>query len=143
MTQAKHGDKVRIDLVGTLEDGTVFQSTLAADACDDDDCGCDDDDCGHDHADDQGCGCASGPVEVQIGAGEIFPQIEQALIGMAPGETRSVTIAAADAFGVLLLRRAEAHLTAGWEYTNALPRRNVRLRLFSEAKRAIVEVRHD
>ena len=77
-----------------------------ADACDDDDCGCDDDGCGcdddgcgHDHADDEGCGCASGPIEVQIGAEEIFPQIEQALIGMAPGETRSVTIAAADAFG--------------------------------------------
>ncbi len=113
MTQAKSGDKVRIDLVGTLDDGTVFQSTLASDACDDDDCGCDDDDCGcdddgcgcdddgcgHDHADDEGCGCASGPIEVQIGAGEIFPQIEQALIGMAPGETRSVTIAAAEAFG--------------------------------------------
>ena len=30
MTQAKSGDKVRIDLVGTLDDGTVFQSTLAS-----------------------------------------------------------------------------------------------------------------
>jgi peptidylprolyl isomerase len=106
MTQAKQGDKVRIDLVGTLDDGTVFQSTLASDACDDDDCGCDDDGCGcdddgcgHDHADDEGCGCATGPIEVQIGSGEIFPQIEQALIGMVPGETRSVTIAAAEAFG--------------------------------------------
>ena len=44
-------------------------------------------------------GCASGPIDVHLGTGEIFPQIEQALIGMAPGETRSVTIAAADAFG--------------------------------------------
>lgn len=94
MAQAKQGDKVRIDLVGTLDDGTVFQSTLDSDECDDDDCGCDDA-----HAADEGCGCASGPIDVQLGSGDIFPQIEEALIGMAPGETRSVTIAAADAFG--------------------------------------------
>lgn len=97
MAHVKQGDKVRIDLVGTLEDGTVFQSTLASDACDDD--SCDDDSCGHDHGADEGCGCAIGPLDVQIGSGDIFPQIETALIGMAPGETRSVTIAAADAFG--------------------------------------------
>ncbi|TLM67321.1 MAG: peptidylprolyl isomerase [Deltaproteobacteria bacterium] len=94
MAQAKQGDKVRIDLVGTLDDGTVFQSTLADAGCDDDDCGCDDG-----HGTDEGCGCVSGPLDIEIGAGEIFPQIEELLIGMAPGETRSVTIAAADAFG--------------------------------------------
>lgn len=94
MAQAKSGDKVRIDLVGTLDDGTVFQSTLDSDECDDDGCGCDDA-----HAADEGCGCGCGPLDVQIGSGDIFPQIEEALIGMAPGDTRSVTIAAADAFG--------------------------------------------
>lgn len=99
MTQAKQGDKVRIDLVGTLDDGTVFQSTLESEECDDDGCGCDDNGCGHSHGENEDCGCASGPIDVQIGAGEIFPQIEQALIGMAPGETRTITIAAADAFG--------------------------------------------
>lgn len=99
MAQAKQGDKVRIDLVGTLDDGTVFQSTLVSDACEDDDCGCDDTGCSDGHGSDEGCGCASGPIDVQIGSGEIFPQIEEVLIGMTPGETRSVTIAAADAFG--------------------------------------------
>ncbi len=97
MAQAKTGDKVRIDLVGTLDDGTVFQSTLASDACDDD--SCDDDSCGHGHGADEGCGCAVGPLDLQVGTGDVFPQIEQALVGMAPGETRRVTIAAADAFG--------------------------------------------
>jgi len=97
MAQVKTGDKVRIDLVGTLDDGTVFQSTLASDACDDD--SCDDDSCGHGHGADEGCGCATGPLDLQIGAGDVFPQIEEALIGMAPGETRRVTIAPADAFG--------------------------------------------
>jgi peptidylprolyl isomerase len=92
MAQAKQGDKVRIDLVGTLDDGTVFQSTLASNACADDSC-----DPGH--GADEGCGCAAGPLDVEIGSGDIFPEIEEALIGMAPGETRRVTIAAADAFG--------------------------------------------
>lgn len=98
MAQAKQGDKVRIDLVGTLEDGTVFQSTLDNDVCEDDDCGCDDS-CGHDHGDDEGCGCVSGPLDMEIGGGEVFPQIEQTLVGMSPGETRRVTVAAVDAFG--------------------------------------------
>jgi len=97
MAQVKTGDKVRIDLVGTLDDGTVFQSTLASDACDDD--SCDDDSCGHDHGADEGCGCANGPLDVQVGSGDVFPQIEETLIGMSPGETRRVTIAAAEAFG--------------------------------------------
>ena len=100
MTQVKQGDKVRIDLVGTLDDGTVFQNTLESVDCDDD--GCTDDSCGcgdgHSHAD-EGCGCASGPLDLEVGAGEVFPQLEQLLLGMAPGEARSVTIAAADAFG--------------------------------------------
>ena len=99
MAQVKQGDKVRIDLVGTLDDGTVFQSTLASDACDDD--SCDDAGCGcsDQPGADEGCGCASGPLDVQIGSGDIFPQIEQTLIGMAAGETRTVTIPAAEAFG--------------------------------------------
>jgi peptidylprolyl isomerase len=97
MGQVKQGDKVRIDLVGTLQDGTVFQSTLVSDACDDD--SCEDDSCGHDHGADEGCGCASGPLDMVVGAGELFTQLEETLVGMTPGETRTVTIAAADAFG--------------------------------------------
>jgi peptidylprolyl isomerase len=99
MAQVKNGDKVRIDLVGTLDDGTVFQSTLTSVECDDE--GCEDDSCGcgDDSGADEGCGCASGPIDIHLGSGDIFPQIEQALIGMTPGETRTVTIAAAEAFG--------------------------------------------
>lgn len=98
MAQVKEGDMVRIDLVGTLEDGTVFQSTLASVGCDDDDCD-DDGCCSSGHGDDEGCGCSSGPIDIHLGKGDIFPQIEAALIGMAPGETRTVTVPAADAFG--------------------------------------------
>jgi peptidylprolyl isomerase len=38
-------------------------------------------------------------MELTIGEGELFTQIDEALIGMATGETKSVVIPAADAFG--------------------------------------------
>jgi len=97
MAQAKQGDKVKIDYTGTLEDGTVFDSTLESE-CDSDECGCEEDgDCGDDEC---GCGCEeSGPMELTIGAGELFPLIDEALVGMAPGDKKTVVIPAADAFG--------------------------------------------
>lgn len=88
MSQAKQGDKVRFNFEGRLEDGTVFDTTYESiGSCDDDSC------------DDDGCGCESGPMEIEIGAEDFFPQVEQALIGMAPGEKKTITIACEDAFG--------------------------------------------
>lgn len=93
MAQAKQGDRVRIDFTGTLDDGTVFDSTLDEVECADE---CDADE----HATgDCGCGCESGPMELTIGEGELFPQIEEALVGMSPGEEKTVVIPAAEAFG--------------------------------------------
>lgn len=93
MAQAKQGDKVRIDFTGTLKDGTIFDSTLEEMECADE---CDADE----HATgDCGCGCEAGPMELTVGAGQIFPQIDEALIGMAPGEEKTVVIPAAEAFG--------------------------------------------
>lgn len=83
MATAKKGDKVRIDYTGTLGDGSVFDSTSPEHAC------CEDDD----------CGCESGPMELTIGEEDFFPQIEEALVGMAPGESKTVVILAEDAFG--------------------------------------------
>ncbi len=98
MAIAKKGDRVTINFVGTLEDGTVFDSTLDidTDSCcsegEDHASGCDSDDCG--------CGCGeSGPMELIIGEEDFFTQIEDALIGMAPGEKKTVLIPAVDAFG--------------------------------------------
>ncbi|WP_298436817.1 peptidylprolyl isomerase [Geobacter sp.] len=88
MALAKKGDKVTIDFTGTLEDGTVFDTTLEHDDCGTDDC-----------CDDEECGCESGPMELVIGGGEFFEQIEEALVGMAPGDKKTLTIPAVDAFG--------------------------------------------
>lgn len=87
MAQAKLGDKVRFNFEGKLEDGTVFDTTYESSNCDDDSCGDDD------------CGCETGPMEVEIGAEDFFPEVEQALIGMAPGEKKTITIPCDDAFG--------------------------------------------
>jgi peptidylprolyl isomerase len=84
MAKAKKGDRVTINFTGTLEDGTVFDTTSAEGEHEHD---CDD------------CGCEAGPMELTLGSGEFFEQLEEALIGMAPGEKKTITIAAADAFG--------------------------------------------
>jgi peptidylprolyl isomerase len=94
MAMAKKGDRVRIDYTGRLEDGTVFDSTLEETDCGEDDCGTDEHDSG-----DCGCGCECGPRELTIGAVEMFPQIDDALVGMSPGEKKTFTIPAPDAFG--------------------------------------------
>lgn len=91
MATVKQGDKVRINYTGTLEDGSIFDTTIKESGCceDDSDCGCDDD----------GCGCESGPMEMTLGNEDFFPQVEEALVGMAPGEKKTVVIPAEDAFG--------------------------------------------
>ncbi len=93
MIQAKQGDKVKINYTGRLEDGSIFDSTVedegSSEQCDTGECS----------SDDCGCGCESGPLELVIGSGELFPQVEAALVGMVQGEKKSVTIKAEDAFG--------------------------------------------
>lgn len=92
MANVKNGDTILFHYTGKLDDGTVFDSTYESD-CSDDDCesgSCSDDDCG--------CG-ETGPMQIVIGGGEFFPLVEEALIGMAPGEKKTVTVPADDAFG--------------------------------------------
>ena len=70
MSQAKSGDTVKVHYKGTLEDGSEFDSSAEQD-----------------------------PIEVTIGDGLVIPGFEKALIGMAPGETKTVTLPAEEAYG--------------------------------------------
>lgn len=85
MAQAKQADKVKINFIGKISDGTIIDSTYP----DPDHDACNDDACGHEH----------GPFEITIGEGDFYTPIEEALVGMAVGEKKSATITPDDAFG--------------------------------------------
>ena len=70
MPPASDGDRVRVHYTGTLADGTVFDTTEER-----------------------------GPLELVIGVGKTLQPFEQALIGMEPGERKSIDIPARQAFG--------------------------------------------
>lgn len=78
MAQAKAGDTVKVHYTGRLEDGSVFDSS----ECHDDE-----------------CGCETGPLEFIIGEGQVIPGFEQAVTGMSIGESKTVTIPVAEAYG--------------------------------------------
>lgn len=84
MTQAKKGDKVRINFTGKLADGSLIDSTYPDPEHD-----CSDDHCDHE----------AGPMELIIGKEHFYVPIEEALIGMTPGEKKTLTITPDDAFG--------------------------------------------
>lgn len=95
--QVKSGDRVKINFKGTLQDGTIFDTTYESIGCDDDKCECDEAGCG---CDDDGCGCGDvGPMELEVGGEAFFPQVEEALIGMVAGDKKIVTIKPEEAFG--------------------------------------------
>ena len=79
MTQAKAGDRVRISFTGRLADGEIFDTTQE---CHDDD-----------------CGCETGPLEFVIGDEEIISGLNEAVIGMSPGQQKTVRVEADRAFG--------------------------------------------
>lgn len=94
MAQAQKGNTITINYTGTLEDGTIFDSTLEGLDCADEECcetDCSDDECG--------CGHPSGPMTFVLGENILFPQIDDAIVGMTPGEKKKIHIPAAEGFG--------------------------------------------
>ena len=70
MAQAKNDDSVKVHYTGKLKDGTVFDSSQDR-----------------------------SPMQFQLGQGHIIPGFEQAVIGMSPGETKTVDIPSDQAYG--------------------------------------------
>jgi len=70
MAQAKSGDTVRVHYTGTLEDGTVFDTSMDRD-----------------------------PLEFTIGEEQIIPAFERAVVGMNPGESKTILIPSGEAYG--------------------------------------------
>lgn len=70
MSTATVGDKVRVHYTGKLEDETVFDSSEGRD-----------------------------PIEFTLGSGEVIPGFEQAVVGMEPGDEKTATIPAVEAYG--------------------------------------------
>lgn len=98
MAKAKTGDTVKVHYTGTLEDGSVFDSSESSpEQAEDHSCGC-----GSGKEVNVGCGCGSQstePMEFVIGAGQLIPKFEAAVIGLEPGESVTVSIPADDAYG--------------------------------------------
>ena len=69
-TQATTGDTVLFHYTGSLRDGTVFDSSSGRD-----------------------------PLRVTLGSGQVIRGVDDALTGMAPGQEKTVTIAAEEAYG--------------------------------------------
>ncbi len=98
MAQAKTGDKVTVHYTGRLEDGSVFDSSEgAAEQPHEHDC-C----CGSKKSDGDGYGGdkqGAEPLEFVIGAGQLIPKFEAAVIGLKRGESVTVVIPADEAYG--------------------------------------------
>ena len=67
----KNGDKVKVEYTGSLEDGTVFDSSEKH----------------------------GKPLEFEIGAGMIIPGFEKAVIKMKKGEKKVITLKPSEAYG--------------------------------------------
>ena len=70
MAQVQLGSKVTVSYIGTLDDGTIFYSTK-------------------DHE----------PLCITVGADQVFPALERALVGMHEGETRNIVLSAEEGYG--------------------------------------------
>jgi peptidylprolyl isomerase len=70
MAQANSGTTVRVHYTGKLDDGQVFDSSRQRE-----------------------------PLEFTLGGGQVIPGFDQAVAGMEPGEAKTVTIPADEAYG--------------------------------------------
>jgi len=70
MAQAKKGDRVRFHYTLTLKDGKVVESNVG-----------------------------QAPLEITVGKGKAIKGLENGLVGMSPGQTKTVVVKPADGYG--------------------------------------------
>ena len=70
MTTVQNGNRVRVHYTGRLDDGEVFDSSQGGT-----------------------------PLAFTVGSGQVIPGFENGVIGMAVGDTKTVRIPCADAYG--------------------------------------------
>ncbi|KAB7731180.1 peptidylprolyl isomerase [Rudanella paleaurantiibacter] len=70
MAQAKAGDTVQVHYTGTLDDGTIFDSSAGRT-----------------------------PLEFTLGGGQVIPGFDNGIEGMSIGEKRTINIPVEDAYG--------------------------------------------
>ena len=80
---AKNGDTVSVDYVGSLQDGTVFDTSIKAEA--------------------QKAGLplrpSYSPLSFVVGAGQMIKGFDAGVVGMKVGETKTITIPPEEAYG--------------------------------------------
>jgi len=90
MGKAEQGDTVNVHYTGRLENGTIFDTSVGNE-----------------------------PLCFTIGKAEVIPDFEQAVVGMSPGESKTIQIPAERAYGahraemILVVERSK--LPAGFE----------------------------
>lgn len=68
--QAANGNTVQVEYTGKLSDGTIFDSSVGKQ-----------------------------PLEFTVGSGQVVPGFDKAVLGMKIGQSKTVTIPAAEAYG--------------------------------------------
>ena len=76
--QAKKGDAVKVNFTCTLKDGTVYDTSEGKE-----------------------------PLEFVIGEGEVFPALEEAVIGMSKNESKKMQVQAEKVFGQYATEKAQ------------------------------------
>jgi len=71
VTLAKAGDTVKVHYTGTLDDGTIFDSSEERE-----------------------------PLEFQLGGGQVIPGFEDAVVGMNVGDIKTTRISSEEAYGL-------------------------------------------
>ena len=90
----KKGDRISVNYTGTLDDGTVFDTSLQP---------------------------GRTPLEFIVGAGQMIRGFDAGVVGMAVGETKKIHLAPAEAYGEKdpenFIPVAKDHLPAGYTPT--------------------------